>query len=455
MPIMPVANSQRNINASTGAPLRNEAAQEFAPEQIVVGAIQQTTQAWSDANDVMQYTKAKGQYEVSVADIQARAAADPNFEDSDKYYKELQDAKNQSLVGISNRQVAEKAALDMDFGNQMSAIKINSNFKQKEIIANKFNLSQSIEGLQQKKLQASTSGEAAHVDQDIQDMLALNIKAGVLSPAEAEAIKDDANILSAEYASTVSPDQFIANDAAYYGIPQDKYLDLKKDAISSKERGEKEQLEAQDALQEQSESELIMSLANQEIDRLSVPQITKQMIDGTVSTKFGQAYIRVLKSPRLIDANKDIRKSGFTEFAKDIFGSEDKEAQKAAIIRMLDGAADGKLNEEQLGVLLKTADQAGGKSSLIAGMINGLKTLSEGTNFSESKMVFSMMSAIAGGTKPEQAKTDAIVEEQVDKNPDRTKYTKGDMVDTPQGPMYVWGYYDDGDPDVRKEKPKQ
>ena len=457
MPSLPIYTSQRNITAQQSQPLRNEASKPFEMNKEVVGAIQNVTQAWSDAHDVMQYTEAKGAYEVGVADVQARAAADPNYKDTKKYYKELEDAKKNSLKGISNKQVLEKLSLEMNFGNQMAGIKIDTNFKQKEVTANKFNLGQSVEGLQQKKLQASTPAEASQYDSQMQDLLAVNVATGVVTQAEAEKMKDDANMLSAEFDATVNSDEFVKRGSKYYDIPEDKYQKLKETARLSKERGKKEAIEALDLQQQQSEADLTMSLANKEIDRLSVPDITKKALNGEISKKYADAYISVLTSAKHIDKNKKIEKSGFTKFAKELFKSENSEESRAAIVKMLDGAAEGELNEEQLGVLLKTASKHGGKTKgLIGGAVDGLMKIGETrAKFSGERLVYDFFKGLVDGKDPEVAKQEAITNEQIKTNPNRTKYSIGDVVETPLGTMYVWGYYEDGEPDVRKEKPRQ
>ena len=199
MPSLPQYNSQRNIEARTSQPLRNEVAGEYAADQQVIGAIQGVTQKWSDAHDVMQFTEAKGKYEVGVADIQSRAAADPNYKDSDKYYKELEDMKKGSLQGVNNKMVMEKLSTEMDFGNQMAGIKIDNDFKQKELKVGKFNVGQGVEGLQVKMLGATNASEAMEYQNQITELLDLNVASGVLSLKEAEAIRDGAHKTAVQY----------------------------------------------------------------------------------------------------------------------------------------------------------------------------------------------------------------------------------------------------------------
>ena len=123
-PVLPGYNSQRNINANTPEPLRNEATQPFQDQQKILGTMQQITQQWSNANDVMQYTEAKAKNGLLIADIESRANADPDFKNSEKYYKELEDAKKLSTSGISNQEVASKANIEFDTDLAITKMKI-------------------------------------------------------------------------------------------------------------------------------------------------------------------------------------------------------------------------------------------------------------------------------------------------------------------------------------------
>ena len=239
MPIMPTYESKRNINARTAEPLRNEASQKFKPMQEVVGAIQQVTQAWSDANDVMQSNEAKGMYETEVTRILAAASEDNDYKNSNKYFKELQDAKNNSLDGISNKMVQENLSMEMDFGNQMAGIKIDTNFKKKQIAANRFGVAETIKDLQVKRMNASPS-EAMQYDAMIKSELDANVAIGVYSQEEALKIYDDSLKLAVQYdiyadpATTEEDSAVLAElrdtDGKYKDVSAEERLGLIKDS---------------------------------------------------------------------------------------------------------------------------------------------------------------------------------------------------------------------------------
>ncbi|MEA3347284.1 MAG: hypothetical protein U9Q21_04285, partial [Candidatus Auribacterota bacterium] len=258
----------------------------------------------------------------------------------------------------------------------------------------------------------------------------------------------------AEFESVVNPEEYLRNGAKHYGIDQDEYIKGKKVAQDSIKRGKAELKEAQRLEQVENHTTLARALANGEVTRLDVPRITGMVRDGKVSQQFGEAYIRVLTSPKSIGRSKDMKKSGFIEFSKQLFDSGTEEEKEKALIKIFDATASGeKLKDEEMAVLLRGADKASKEGK---GFISGLGDLiRSGWNMQPGVIAYNYLKKISEGQDHEQAKEESMAEEQMRATPERTQYSIGDMVDTPRGPMYVWGYYDDGEIDVRFEKPKK
>ena len=185
-PSLPSYDSQQNIRPNTVAPLREEAAQPFQDQQKVLGAMQEITQKWSNANDVMQYTEAKAKHGLAVMDIESRAALDPDFKNSEKYHKELQAVRKDATSGISNQQVASRAAVEFDYDDQVAKIKIENGFRQKQVEYNKVMVKTNMDTLIQGKLSAATPAEAQQYDLKIEQLLAANVATNVLSLEEAD-----------------------------------------------------------------------------------------------------------------------------------------------------------------------------------------------------------------------------------------------------------------------------
>lgn len=201
MPSLPVYNSKQNIVPQQAAPFQDVAAQASKDQQQMLGTVQKITQQWSDANDVMQYSKSKADHGIAIAQIEAKAKADPNFNNSGQYFQEIDKANEQTLSGISNKMVMQKAALENNQDAMIAKIKIQGDFRQKQIAVNKVNLENSISMQIQKKLTLppGSEAEAAHIDANINEMVSLQLHAQTITPEEAKKFLEDANQTSTKY----------------------------------------------------------------------------------------------------------------------------------------------------------------------------------------------------------------------------------------------------------------
>ena len=206
MPQLPVYEARGNIQARTSAPLRNEAGASFEQDRQVLGTLQNITQQWQDANDVMQYTEAKANFGVAVADIQTRAYQDPDYKNAEKYNKELIQARKNSLMGISNQQIAGRIGTEFDYETEVAQIKMGAQFKQKQIAHNQVMVKTNLDTLLQNKLTAATPAESEQYNLKIQELLTLNVGTGVLSPEEAGEILKKSAYESAENMVYADPD---------------------------------------------------------------------------------------------------------------------------------------------------------------------------------------------------------------------------------------------------------
>ena len=199
MPTLPVYNSNKNINATPAAPFRNEVSKPFEDTQKVVGALQEVTQKWSDANDVMQYTEAKAKYGVALADVEARAIADPDFKNSEKYSKEIEAIKKDGTKLISNQQVAGRANFEFEQDAEITKIKISAGFQKKQMAYNQLMVKSSLDSLMQKKLGAVTPAQSGQYQAEIQELLATQVQSGVLSYEEADKLLTQSQETSVKY----------------------------------------------------------------------------------------------------------------------------------------------------------------------------------------------------------------------------------------------------------------
>lgn len=244
MPTLPHYNAQRNIQTISG---QSPVAMKSGSSDIyeVTGKALEKTQElafkWSNALDTIQYTTAKANYETGLLDIEERATNDLDYNNSDKYFKELDELKKNSLKGIGNPSVENRAALEFDFGNKQSQIKINHIYKKKQIEVGKVSLQTGIDSLLQRKLNAVTQAEADKINSDIAGLLNINVQSGIISSEDAAKKLHDIRKTAVEYdiyndPSTQEEDsQVLAElkkgpNGRYQDITPDERLDLIKDS---------------------------------------------------------------------------------------------------------------------------------------------------------------------------------------------------------------------------------
>lgn len=207
MPTLPIYNAKQNVDTQAPAPLssaqpylRNDATAAAKNADQITSTIADIGQKWSDANDVMQYTDAKAKHAVALASIESQAAADPDPKNADKYMQMLGDAKDTALSGISNQLVASKAGSEFNLDSQITGIKIQTNFRTKQLAINQVNVKTNLDSLLQSKLQAPAGSPLAQqYDLQIQNLLKENVATGTLSPEDAQKMLEESQKTSVQY----------------------------------------------------------------------------------------------------------------------------------------------------------------------------------------------------------------------------------------------------------------
>lgn len=232
MPVLPTADAKRNINAEINAPVMTGATENLKASENLGNTVIDLTQKWSAANDVMQYTEAKSVHALGIAENEGKALADPDYRNSEAYKKENERIKKNSLAYIANAQVRNKAALEFDFDGKVSDLKIDAQFRQKEIAYTKVRAENYLDTLQQKKLQAGTELERNAMDFKIKELLVANVGSGVLSPEEAQKMLKASEITGVKYEiyddnSTKESDSVVLKELKDMKNPKYSYLDPK------------------------------------------------------------------------------------------------------------------------------------------------------------------------------------------------------------------------------------
>jgi hypothetical protein len=205
MPIIPGADAQRNIKATPVAPMRDEASSYFEGPKNIIKTATNIVQQWSDANDVMQSNNAKSKFGMKLADIQARAAADPGmvldkdgmpvFQDNtQKYLQEIQEAKSDALTGISNKMVSVDLNSSFSLDGEIAGFRIGGQFKKKGVDYSATQAVKEYTRLTGAMLSDTSEGGSirsqARQDRDL--LLRNNVLAGIISPEQAEKLENQA-----------------------------------------------------------------------------------------------------------------------------------------------------------------------------------------------------------------------------------------------------------------------
>lgn len=192
MPEFPRYESQREIAIQPLALRRKGSEEKHLGISKVAKTALDVNVKWANAIDTMQYTTAKSTFESGIAEIKNRAILDPDYNGSEKYYKEIDQLKTDSLGGFTNNNLQRRVQLEFDHGSQMAGLEIDSIFKKKLLVNNQFELDKGIEALLDKQVSAPTPQLANQARQELIDLVKLNVARGTLSAKEGQKKVDDA-----------------------------------------------------------------------------------------------------------------------------------------------------------------------------------------------------------------------------------------------------------------------
>ena len=135
MPDFPRYNSKAQITTqqpSVQAP--SDTSGEMIEKAGEVGkTVQDTSLKWSNAVDTIQKTTATANFKSGLLDITQRAQNDPDYNNSDQYYKEIERLKTDNLKGFSNKSAESQAAIEFGYDGKVAQIQIQNLYKKKMI----------------------------------------------------------------------------------------------------------------------------------------------------------------------------------------------------------------------------------------------------------------------------------------------------------------------------------
>ena len=225
MPQFPIYDSQSNINPNIQAPERHQVADAFKATNELNSTVQDLTQKWSDRNDVMQETKAKTNAEIAFAQQEQAAIQDPNPENAEMHIKAINDVMGQATKGIDNQEVAGQVGLDIQHLGFLTGIKIQDEFKKKQIFANDQRLDQ-LSTTTAQSVATAVSPAAGQQDEDnFMATLQSNQSRGLITP-------ERANALVKQYKVSVVTNKILQSNSTnpddYKSVTEGAGLDIKE-----------------------------------------------------------------------------------------------------------------------------------------------------------------------------------------------------------------------------------
>jgi hypothetical protein len=232
MPQLPTYSSKGSLAKDQPEVIRSGAGDVAKSVANLAGTVQDISQKWAVASDTIKYTTDKANYELETAKIEAEAMVDPNPDNGKVYIDKINKLKQNKSKGYINKTTESRLDFEMGMSNKINELKIKTIFKKKQIDLGQVKLQQGIDILQQKKLTASSPEEYAKVKKEINDLLVLNVQAGIVSQEEAFKIQKKAELNGAEDAVYTNPQQAIADlNAGLYDIPATEKEKMKIKAI--------------------------------------------------------------------------------------------------------------------------------------------------------------------------------------------------------------------------------
>jgi len=186
MPQLPLYNSQRQITEKVPRPMLGDELTSTAQQGRK--AIQ-VMEKLKTAHDTMQYITAKRNYTSRLNDILQRAGQDPDVNNYDTYAKELQTAYQESMEGLSDGEIKQKATIELENSVMANKLKLGNLFFKKQTNQGRVNLNDSYNELYSSYL----NGENSALD-EAKNLVSTGFKGGILTPEKTNQYNDDLEI---------------------------------------------------------------------------------------------------------------------------------------------------------------------------------------------------------------------------------------------------------------------
>ena len=351
MPQFPIYDSQSNINPNIQAPERHQVADAFKATNELNSTVQDLTQKWSDRNDVMQETKAKTNAEIAFAQQEQAAIQDPNPENAEMHIKAINDVMGQATKGIDNQEVAGQVGLDIQHLGFLTGIKIQDEFKKKQIFANDQRLDQ-LSTTTAQSVATAVSPAAGQQDEDnFMATLQSNQSRGLITP-------ERANALVKQYKVSVVTNKILQSNSTnpddYKSVTEGAGLDIKESSeVQKMVAAHIKQVKEQDVVNQfNSRVSTIKGIATGEIDWRSADKINEI---SKKDSKLGDALQMVFdkQSQGQEYQPKSSNDDDYANSVTKLFQSKTKEEISDYLV---DALKNPNMDEDKMAILVNAAE---------------------------------------------------------------------------------------------------
>ncbi len=270
MPDFPRYNSRGQLTAQQPSVLSapDNAGKELEVISQAAGQLGDAAMKWANAVDTIQKTRATANFKAGMADIEARAAADPDYNNSEQYIQEIERLRNENTGGFATRATETEMNLNLGLEAQVGRIKIENIYKKKMIDVGQASTLELID--------AEVSDPSPSSLENIKALLNEQVQAGVYS-------RKDAFKLLQKAESDIKQNNFILDMEQDTELAEEK---LKKNEyefnvdVLSKART---MLDNKKAKNEEDRKQAMLDATNEAAQQLIDKTLTPEKLDNLVS----------------------------------------------------------------------------------------------------------------------------------------------------------------------------
>lgn len=270
--------------------------------------VQDSATKWGNAVDTIQTTAATANIKMGMADIQNRAANDPNYNNSDEYYKEIDNLVNKNSTGFASKLAESQFKSNAMLDGQIGKIQVENIYKKKLIDvgqASMFTL-----------LDMEAKNPNPDMENRITSILDTQVKAGIID-------RKDAYIQKEKYIKKGKYNAFLSD------LSQDPSKTEKNLSSNLYDFDVRELKDAKDIydteskkIQASNQLDLLNSYLNGQ--EVSPEQVKSLMQEGKISSTFAESMIDKINNPKQDRPSKDKTYIEFQNKVADMQAKGDK-----------------------------------------------------------------------------------------------------------------------------------